>query len=93
MRFVCVHNRVKMNFSNYFYMWVFFTLLYDIFYKNKFQISKFLNLKNIKLKNFLIKIKNKRFMKNFCKKSLQYKILLLPLHRNQEKIKVAKLVL
>lgn len=65
MRFVCVHNRVKMNFSNYFYMWVFFTLLYDIFYKNKFQISKFLNLKNIKLKNFLIKIKNKRFMKNF----------------------------
>ena len=70
-----------------------FTLLYDISYKNKFQISKFLNLKNIKLKNFLIKIKNKRFIKNFYKKSLQYKILLLPLHRNQEKNKGLQIVL
>lgn len=51
-------------------MWVFFTLLYDISYKNKFQISKFLNLKNIKIKNFLIKIKNKRFLKNFQEKCL-----------------------
>ena len=36
MRFVYAHNRVKIDFSDYFYMWVFYTLLYDIFYKNKF---------------------------------------------------------